>query len=394
MTDLILEQKIKQLQAKIISWAKKHKIWRDSGFKTYFEHFNDEPSEITACVTVMWTEGELYDILHCQGDINLLDDFDKLIDETEFWYEFYDSTTLQFYCKEDELNKQYLDYFEWQWISELIKPDYTNLYQEVFDYFHSRPKKLYSLPPRKLEILVSEIFRNQGYYSELGPGWNDGGVDLKLYKKDEIDQIVTLVQIKRYKESLPINLESVAYLQAIVDDQKANRGLFITTSRYLPQAKEFAKRQNTKLTLSDSVDVSKWCEIAKTKITRDKSEALSDKSILSLLKNKNGLEGKIVVASVGVSMILNEFCIIVKDTPHSALLMKISAQAVKHYDAPHNFRGEEIPLLNEDIVQFKNKKNVFRASKSLSDRGDIHFWGNKNLYSLWDGKPKYFDYID
>ncbi len=103
MTDLILEQKIKQLQARIISWAKKHKVWRDSGFKTYFEHFNDEPSEITACVTVMWTEGELYDILNCQGDIELLNDFDKLIDETEFWYEFYDSTTLQFYCKEDEL---------------------------------------------------------------------------------------------------------------------------------------------------------------------------------------------------------------------------------------------------------------------------------------------------
>lgn len=394
MIDSVLEQKIEQLQAKIISWAEQNEIWYDSGFHTYFEHFDDEPSEIAACITVMWIGGELYDLLSGQGYTSFLDEFDELIDETDFWYEMYDHATMLFYCKEEELNKLYLDYFEWQWISELIKPDYTSLYQEVFDYFHLNPKKLYSLSPRKFEILISEIFRNQGYHSELGPGRNDGGIDLRLYQKDEIDQIVTLVQVKKYKDSLPINLESVAYLQAIVDEERANRGLFITTSRYLPQAQKFAQRQNSKLILSDSADISKWCEIAKTKIIRDKSEVLTDKNILDLLKSPKELEGKIVVASIGINMIRNEFCIIVKETHHSVLLMRISSQVVKNYDPPYNFRGDEIPLLNESILQFKNKENVFRASKSISDYGTIYFWGNKHLYSIWDNKPVYFDLLD
>jgi restriction endonuclease Mrr len=47
-----------------------------------------------------------------------------------------------------------------------------------------------------------------------------------------------VVQVKKYNESLPIRFDAVAALSMIVEEEKANRGLFITTSRYLQQGKK------------------------------------------------------------------------------------------------------------------------------------------------------------
>ena len=392
MTDDILEEKIRDLQTRVISWAQNNNIWNDSCFHSYSEYFDDEPSETHACVTVLALGGYFFQMFNIYDQYT--DEFDTIVAQTDFWYEQNSSYALVFYCKDECLNKLYLDYFEWKWISELVKPDYTSLYDEFYDYFHRNPDKLYSLEPRQLEILISEVFRNQGYKTVLGPGRNDRGVDLRLYQKDEIDQIVTLVQIKRYKKELPIGLESVACLSAMVEEEKANRGLFITTSRYLPQSKSFADRNKNRLILTDSVDVSKWCENVKTRIIRDKSKVLSEEYILNLLKHKDGMVGQIVVASIGGNCVMNQFCLIVKDSPFVSLLMKIPGKAVKYHDPPYNFRGEEVPLLEKDIIlKCLKKENIFRAKKNVSS-DKIHFWGDKNLFSIWDGKPIYFDILD
>ena len=391
--DNILEVKIRDLQTKIISWAQSNNIWDGSCFYSYSEYFDDEPSETDACVIVLALDGHFFQMFNILYD-QYTDEFDDIVDETDFRYEQESSHVLLFYCKDECLNKLYLDYFEWKWISELVKPDYTSLYDEFYDYFHKNPDKLYSLEPRKVEILISEVFKNQGYQTVLGPGTNDGGVDLRLYQKDEIDQIVTLVQIKRYKKEIPIDLKSVAFLSALVEEEKANRGLFITTSRYLPQSKSFAARQKNRLILADSINVSEWCENVKTRIVRDKSKILNSEYILRLLKHKDGMLGQVVVASLGGNCMKNQFCLIVKDSPFVSLLMKIPGKAVKHHDPPYNFRGNEVPILEEDIIlKCLKKENIFRAKKDISS-DKIHFWGDKNLFSIWDGKPVYFDILD
>lgn len=394
MNDSLLEQKIEVLQSSITTWAQKNEVWGDSCFKTYFEYFEDEPSENIACVTVLCLDDPLIRIFKGMGDGRLLDEFDDLLSNSGFWYEADSDIVLTFYCEDEEMNRLYVDYFEWQWISELIKEDYTSLYQELFDYFKTNPEKLYALSPRSLEVFISEVFRNQGYRTELGSGWNDGGVDLRLYQKDAIDQIVTLVQIKRYRSDRSIGLESVAYLNNMVSDENANRGLFITTSRYLPQVKSFANRHKNKLILADSQDIAKWCESAKTNIIRDKSKVLTREGLLNLLKSRNELEGEVVVAHVGVNMIRNQFCLIVKDSLSVSLLLKIPGRAVNSTGDFHRLDGYEVPVLDETILECVSKENVFRAKKSYSADGSITFWGDKNLYSIWDGKPVYYDRFD
>lgn len=396
MKDKILEDKITRLRRKITAWAKRNNLWSGAVFRTYMEYFNDEPEEDIAIIAVLSIDGYLYNVLNGYSDQNLRSQFEELILNEGFVSEFRDASTITFHTEDENLNKSYLDYFEWKWISEIIKPDYTTLYNELFEYFGRNPKKLYNLSPRKLEILVSEVFRNQGFQTELGPGRNDGGIDVKLYQKNDIDQITTLVQIKRYKDTLPIRLESVAALSAIVDDQNADKGLFVTTSRYLPQARSFAARQNQKLTLAKSEDLAEWCNIAKTNIMRDKSLAIKDDYILNLLQrpSSSDLVGKIVHAHTGYGIVTNDFCIILIDSPTVVLLMRVPRNEVSYDDSPYNTRGYEVALTDNSILSYKTPENVFRASKNRNPNEAISFWGQQKLYHIWDGTPQYFDLID
>ena len=142
----------------------------------------------------------------------------------------------------------------------IIAPDFELISAELIQYFSTHPDDIHKLDPRKFEMLLEAVFKNQGYRTELGPGWSDRGVDLRLYQKDSIGEICTLVQAKRYKHTSPIRLEAVASLVALVDDEKANRGLFVTTSRFLPGVQKFAEKQSRRITLASSIDIAKWCE--------------------------------------------------------------------------------------------------------------------------------------
>jgi len=394
MDDSILEEKIKSLQQVIQDWAEKNHVWTDCVFKDYLDHFNDEPDEHKACITVrcqgnfmqMVTDGDLED-LQCE--------FEDLIYKAGFWFEErYDS--LLFYTSNEKVNQEFLRYFEWQWIKKLVLPDYTSLYEEVYGYFHRNPQKLYALTDRKMEILISEIFRNQGYRTILGPGKNDKGIDVTLYQKDEIDQIVTLVQVKKYKDSLPIKFDAVAALSMIVEEEKANRGLFVTTSRYLPQARNFAEKQRGRLVLADSANVAEWCSKISTRIIRDKSETIQDSYILNILNDSSpkGFIGRVVVAQTGYNTVTNQFAVVLKDTPHVSLLMDISGKPVRYIDPPYNHKGYEIPRMDASVLQFKTKDHVFRARKEIDSNGMVTFWGQQKLYTMWDGEPLFYDIDD
>ena len=205
----------------------------------------------------------------------------------------------------NKLEEAYRDYFEWQWICDLIQPDFSNLYEEIYEWFQTHPSDLHCLHPRKFEILLDGIFRNNGYRTQLGSGQADGGVDLRLYSNDVIGEAVTLVQAKRYTESNPIRLEAVQALSAAVEDERANRGLFVTTSRYLPCAERFAARQNRRIQLATSNDVSCWSSYAVERIIRDKSRLVTPDHVKSLLNSKstsNTLEGKIFRANTGYTI--------------------------------------------------------------------------------------------
>src|SRR5260221_1548052 len=393
LTDAFLEQQIKDLQHLIIAWARAKDLWTDASFHSYLEWFDDEPSDTSAQICVLVSDGMFLGMLDGFYG-SLLDEFQSLLEPTPFYYEM-EKRCAVFYCSDDALNATYVQYFEWRWICKLIEPDYTGLYDELYAYFRADPSRLQALHHRKLEILVSELFRNQGYQTILGPGGNDGGVDLRLIQRSGIDTITTLVQVKRYHARLPIRLDAVAALLGHLQDQQADKGLFVTTSSDLPVVHGFDSRHPTKLELADSTNIAQWSGWVENRIVRDKSQALTDAAILKLLKHPpaGSYAGRIAVASVGYGIVDSEFCMILIDEPHVVLLMRLSADET-YLDHPYNTRGTAVPCQDERILQNKVRNHVFRAKKWKAEDGSIRFAGRQHHYWIWDGVPRYFDYND
>ena len=94
-------------------------------------------------------------------DIDLDEEIYQALEHTEFLFELDDHTVGGFYLVdyESELAEAFRDYFKWHWICDLIKPDYSALYEEIFDRFHKKPDDMYKLSPRKYEEFLEVVFQ-------------------------------------------------------------------------------------------------------------------------------------------------------------------------------------------------------------------------------------------
>jgi hypothetical protein len=387
-TDSELEEKIENLKAIVTSVIEKHSPEGNNYycFKSHSEHYDDEPDE-NPCVLVLCSDGWILESLQGYRGVNLSDEIYEAIEHTGFYL-----VEDCFYVADDEsdLAKAFRDYFEWRWICDLITPDHASLYEEIFDRFRNNPDELYKLSPRKYEEFLEVVFQNNGYRTLLGAGSNDGGVDLRLYTNDIVGESVTLVQAKRYKSENPIELQAVQALTAVVDDQKANRGLFVTTSRYLPCAKNFAARHNSRIQLASSAEVAEWCHSARNRIVRDKSSLIEFEQIKRFLQgtNSKGLEGKIFHATWGYNRRINSYAMVVRETKWLTLLVRLPEKIYTHDG--YGQSGTNLPDISLESLCKIDKFHVFRAKKKLHEDKFTHLWGEQQLFSLWDGQPNCF----
>jgi Restriction endonuclease len=386
-TDYDLEKKIENLKTIVTSVIEKHYPKGDYCFKSYSEHYDDEPSE-NPCVLVLCSDGHILESLRGYHSIYLSDEIYEGIEHTGFYLE---EDCFYVVDNKSDLAKAYRDYFEWRWICDLITPDHSSLYEEIFDRFSKNPDELYKLSPRKYEEFLEVVFQNNGYRTLLGKGGNDGGVDLRLYTNDIVGESVTLVQAKRYKSDSPIELQAVQALTAVVDDQKANRGLFVTTSRYLPCAKNFAARHNSRIQLASSNEVAEWCDLASRRIIKEKSLLVEFGQIQRLLKGEKakGLEGKIFHATWGYNCTMNLYAMVIRETKWLALLVKLPEKIHAH-DGYHE-NGTNLPDTSLEVLSRIDEFCVFRAKKRFDGDKLTHLWGERRSFSLWDGKPNYFN---
>ncbi len=98
--------------------------------------------------------------------------------------------------------------------SSLIVPAFNIINLELIAHLANNPKLLHLLHWRKFEELLAEVFKNQGFETELGPRQADGGVDLRLIQRSDIGGMLILVQAKNYAEHRKIQLDPVKALWA------------------------------------------------------------------------------------------------------------------------------------------------------------------------------------
>jgi hypothetical protein len=397
--DELVEGRVQDLIELVTTWATSRDLWHDATFKTWLDHFDSEPRGDVSTLAVLTYEGPLYEILNGYSDGPLFDEFLRLLDGGGYHVEFEDAVTALFFLRDDDdpLQPILRDRERWRWTLRLVKDDVFDLHEEVYEAFASAPGRLADMSWRQFEKFLDGAFRNNGFSTSLGSGSGDGGVDLRLYSHDAIGELTTLVQAKKYRRRA-ITLDAVQALAAAVDDERANRGLFVTTSRYLPSAKEFAARRRSLITLADSTSVSQWSAEAAAAITNDRlTIALGEARNAVATEGPIWLDGRIYVASVGYNCIRNSFAVLLKSTAAAGLMVTIpSVELLAPPGAPdHLFvrgqRGHEVPKLDLEADDLRERA-LFRARRS-GDRRE-HFWGRRELYVPWDREPCWFDHMD
>lgn len=129
--------------------------------------------------------------------------------------------------------------FRWkEWNNIVSLSDLFKQYKKVGDsqFFDQRfinflsvnQEKLGKIHWRKFEELIAECFIKFGYKVELGPGSNDDGVDVRVWKENENSSPEFIIQCKKQKEK--INKVTIKGLYADVLHENAKQGLLVTTS--------------------------------------------------------------------------------------------------------------------------------------------------------------------
>jgi len=372
---------LKRVQSEIEKWAIKNELWHDSGFATPYDYHNEAPRSHDTLLLI--TEGPLGRIFSIDGAYSDYEtSFTSLLDELGFSFEIENHYTFSLYPTNDELREDFLSLYRWQWLQRLAKKNVLSLHSEVFEHFAKRPDDMQRLGWRQFEELLDAIFKNQGFYTELGPGSNDGGVDLRLYQSRAIPEIVTLVQAKRYKRA--IDLQAVAALFGIAVKQQAHKAIFATTSYFLPGVVDWAKSDEHQihwpnLELADRSKIASWCAAVGKNLTDYFANGLAGPP--RILEKTGPLTGTIVVARDGYNATNNYFARIEADFPSEAILCPIGNQTV----SGDGTAGSEMPSESAQV-------SWTREARLLAFKDDLGGFQAARMYFVaWDGTPQFFN---
>jgi restriction system protein len=136
--------------------------------------------------------------------------------------------------------------------SEALEAAYENLRDELADELLA---KLKATSPAFFERVVVELLVKMGYggsRSDAGRAIGksgDGGID-GIIKEDKLGLDVVYIQAKRW-DSTPVGRPDVMQFAGALQAQRANKGIFITTSRFTEEARSYVSQIGSKVVLID-----------------------------------------------------------------------------------------------------------------------------------------------
>lgn len=106
-------------------------------------------------------------------------------------------------------------------------------------------EKVLNMTGYEFENYISTLLTKMGFEVEVTQYSNDGGIDLIATYEKPIFSGKYIVQCKKWATS--VGQPEVRDLYGVVMDQRANKGILITTSDFTAQAYDFAKGKNIEL---------------------------------------------------------------------------------------------------------------------------------------------------
>lgn len=134
----------------------------------------------------------------------------------------------------------------------------TGLWDSMLAELRRNPKNLHELPPRKFEELVAEMLTRDGFSVTLTPETRDGGKDILAVNKTSLGNHLYLVECKRYAPERPVDISLVRALYGVVEAEKANAGVLVTTSYFTKDAINFRDTIQHRMSFKDYENLVEW----------------------------------------------------------------------------------------------------------------------------------------
>lgn len=141
--------------------------------------------------------------------------------------------------------------------SEALEGAYQNLREELADELLS---KLKTSSPSFFEQVVVDLLVKMGYGGSRADAGKavgrsgDGGID-GIIKEDKLGLDVVYIQAKRW-DSNPVGRPDVMQYAGALQAQKATKGIFISTSRFTDDARNYVTQIGSKVVLIDGEQLS------------------------------------------------------------------------------------------------------------------------------------------
>jgi hypothetical protein len=132
--------------------------------------------------------------------------------------------------------------------------------EELIALLASNPTLMYGLHPRKFEEVVARLFEKQGFSVTLTPASKDGGFDFFAELQTPMTSLLVMAECKRYSAERKVGIEVVRGLHSVLETNKANKALVITSSFFTAGAIEYQRVLGAKMGLNDYNDLVKWLQ--------------------------------------------------------------------------------------------------------------------------------------
>lgn len=132
--------------------------------------------------------------------------------------------------------------------------------EELIALLALQPELMYGLHPRKFEEVVARLFEKQGFQVTLTPASKDGGFDFFAELKTPMTSLLVMAECKRYSRERKVGIEVVRGLHSVMETNKANKALVITSSFFTSGAVEYQRILGAKMGLNDYNDLVEWLQ--------------------------------------------------------------------------------------------------------------------------------------
>lgn len=183
---------------------------------------------------------------------------DKIIEQIMIFREMNNrsSLTANYLCESKKWDgiRPLSDLFEKE-----IKPQNEAIHfdQEFINYLKENDESIEKMHWRNFERLIAEFFNKIGYTVSLGPGTNDGGIDIRVHNSEmkESGPPLIIVQCKRYSSGNTVEISTVKAFYSDLLFEGAERGLIATTSRVARGGHSVISARNYNIDIAESQEV-------------------------------------------------------------------------------------------------------------------------------------------